>query len=144
VCLHIQHPVTLLLNNTIPCSLTVSKPEFADFVERQRASLLRLERPDLAGLIVEEDNETMENSYLIMDHNLCFLNCRGHAKVPTKPIPEIGLTVADIVLPSSHLCSLCNVPLHAALFAASVSGFSDLTLSAFAPRLSPRGMPGCT
>ena len=49
---------------------------------------------------VAEDNGLMQNSYLILDEELRFLNCEGGRKKPTKSILEVG--VAEALLQAGH------------------------------------------
>lgn len=72
------------LNGRDATDLVITDEEFAQFVERHRHQ---------PALIVE-DNDTMRNSYLLLDERLRFLNCRGGDKRPTRPITEIGVQAA--------------------------------------------------
>jgi len=44
--------------------------------------------------MVPEDNTLMQNSYLLLDENMCFLNCTSGAKVPSKSILTFGVDAA--------------------------------------------------
>jgi len=60
--------------------MVISKEQFQEFLDRH-ASL----NP------VAEDNETMMNSYLILDERMRFLNCQNGAKEPSKSILDVGV-----------------------------------------------------
>eukprot|EP00056_Hartaetosiga_gracilis_P014515 m.1660 g.1660 ORF g.1660 m.1660 type:complete len:362 (+) comp1596_c0_seq1:41-1126(+) len=57
--------------------MVVTKEQFDAFINRHKAR-----RP------IPEDNTTMKDSYLILNENLCFLNCTEGRKVPTKSLLE--------------------------------------------------------
>ncbi|GAM28399.1 hypothetical protein SAMD00019534_115750 [Acytostelium subglobosum LB1] len=44
--------------------------------------------------LVPEDNETMRDSYLILDEQMRFLDCTGGAKVPSESILKVGVNNA--------------------------------------------------
>ena len=44
--------------------------------------------------LVIEENDVMRNSYLLVDENMCFLNCADGGKKPTKSILEVGVEKA--------------------------------------------------
>lgn len=63
--------------------LVVSNEEFQRFLERHKAH-----NP------VAEDNDAMENSYLLLDEEMRFLNCQGGKKIPGRSIFEVGVHAA--------------------------------------------------
>lgn len=44
--------------------------------------------------LVPEPNELMRNSYLILDENMCFLNCQGGSKTPSESLLTVGVEKA--------------------------------------------------
>jgi len=44
--------------------------------------------------IVPENNEDMKDSYLILDEDMCFLNCTDGSKLPSQSIFEVGVEEA--------------------------------------------------
>lgn len=62
----------------------ISTEQFADFVARHRQT----------GVLVPESNETMQNSYLILDEKMRFLNCTLGAKTPSPSILDVPVEVA--------------------------------------------------
>ena len=66
-------------------ALTVTSEEFQAFLQRHRNSAAVRE------VLVPEDNETMKDSYLILDEYLCFLNCTTGGKVPSPSIREVSV-----------------------------------------------------
>ena len=69
-------------------ALTVTSEEFQGFLQRHRNSAAVRE------VLVPEDNETMKDSYLILDEYLCFLNCTTGGKVPSPSIREVSVARA--------------------------------------------------
>lgn len=64
--------------------LTITKHQFNDFLERHR---------DI-HCMVPESNEEMKDSYLILNEYLCFLNCTGGAKTPSRSIRDVTVRCA--------------------------------------------------
>lgn len=64
--------------------LFITTAQFDAFVDRHR---------DMECL-VPEDNATMQHSYLILDERLRFLDTSKGAKVPSDPVPEVGVQAA--------------------------------------------------
>lgn len=64
--------------------LLISQKTFEAYVARHRRD------PDVARVLVPEDNEHMRDSYLILDQHMRFLNCTTGAKIPTESILEGG------------------------------------------------------
>jgi radical S-adenosyl methionine domain-containing protein 2 len=63
--------------------LRVTDAEFDAFCQRHR---------ERHGLIMKpEPNDEMQNSYLLLDENMCFLNCAGGGKVPSESILQVGV-----------------------------------------------------
>ncbi len=62
----------------------ITNEQFESFVERHR---------DLE-CIVPENNETMKDSYLLLDEKLRFLNCSGGKKEPSESIMDVGVEKA--------------------------------------------------
>lgn len=50
-----------------------------------------LERHSQLACLVPESNEKMQNSYLILDEYMRFLDCRTGAKVPSKSLLDVGV-----------------------------------------------------
>ena len=61
----------------------ISEKQFQDFINRHRKN-----NP------VKEDNDTMRNSYIILDEHMRFLNNTGHKKTPSRSILEVGVEKA--------------------------------------------------
>lgn len=64
--------------------LTVTRSEFDRFVHRHAAQ----------KMLIPEPNEVMQNSYLLLDENLAFLNCAGGGKLPSRSILDCGVQEA--------------------------------------------------
>ncbi|GLB38710.1 putative radical SAM superfamily protein [Lyophyllum shimeji] len=64
--------------------LVISNDEFKAFLERHKEQ----------KCLVPEDNEAMENSYLLLDEEMRFLNCQGGKKVPGRSILKVGVQTA--------------------------------------------------
>jgi radical S-adenosyl methionine domain-containing protein 2 len=62
----------------------ITKQEFSSFIDRHR------QQP----FLIAEDNSSMQNSYLLLDERLRFLNCRHGDKRPSDSILEVGVTQA--------------------------------------------------
>lgn len=63
--------------------LRVIDAEFDAFCQRHR---------ERHGLIMKpEPNDEMQNSYLLLDENMCFLNCSDGGKVPSESILQVGV-----------------------------------------------------
>ena len=65
-------------------SLTIPDKSFQEFLERHA---------DI-DVLVPESNLAMKNSYLILDENMCFLNCTGGAKRPSPSIRKVSVSTA--------------------------------------------------
>jgi len=65
-------------------ALTISQERFDRFLERHRH----------LSCLVPEDNDRMVNSYLILDENLCFLNCTAGAKTPSQSLLDVPVISA--------------------------------------------------
>jgi len=65
-------------------SLTIPDKSFQEFLERHA---------DIK-VLVPESNTAMKNSYLILDENMCFLNCTGGAKRPSPSIRKVSVSTA--------------------------------------------------
>lgn len=63
----------------------VTKSQFDEFVKRHNVH---------KEVLVAESNELMQNSYLILDENMCFLNCSQGGKTPSKSILDVGVKQA--------------------------------------------------
>lgn len=59
----------------------ISDDEFNHFVERHSK----------LSCLVPESNEKMQNSYLILDEFMRFLDCRSGAKTPSKSLLDVGV-----------------------------------------------------
>lgn len=66
----------------------MSDAEFWAFVDRHRAD----ER--LSPILIPEPNDVMQNSYLLLDEDMCFLDCSGGGKVPSESILNVGVEAA--------------------------------------------------
>jgi radical S-adenosyl methionine domain-containing protein 2 len=66
----------------------ITKEQFDAYVERHKLSIAKPE------IMKEEDNDTMQSSYVLVDENGCFLDCSTGSKLPTKPILEVGVQAA--------------------------------------------------
>jgi len=66
--------------------LLISSEQFEAFKKRHSS----------VSCMVPEDNSLMQNSYLLLDENMCFLNCTSGAKVPSKSILAVGVDEALI------------------------------------------------
>ncbi|XP_063228183.1 S-adenosylmethionine-dependent nucleotide dehydratase RSAD2-like isoform X2 [Bacillus rossius redtenbacheri] len=62
----------------------VTDKQFADFLDRHRG----------VPTLVAEDNVKMQNSYLILDEYMRFLDCREGAKKPSPSILDVGVAAA--------------------------------------------------
>ncbi len=64
--------------------LQISRDEFDAFIARhsQQSSL------------IPEPNDVMQNSYLLLDEKLRFLDCSKNGKVPSQSILEVGVEQA--------------------------------------------------
>ncbi|KAF9465315.1 radical SAM enzyme [Collybia nuda] len=61
--------------------LVISKDEFQAFLTRHESQ----------KCLVPEDNDAMENSYLLLDEEMRFLNCTGGKKVPGRSLLMVGV-----------------------------------------------------
>ena len=64
--------------------LQVTSAQFQSFVQRH-ATLSQM---------IPEPNDLMQNSYLLLDENMCFLDCSGGGKVPSESILKVGVLPA--------------------------------------------------
>lgn len=65
--------------------LQVSREQFDAFIERHVHEQKAL---------IPEPNDVMQNSYLLLDEELRFLDCSGGGKVPSESILDVGVEVA--------------------------------------------------
>ena len=65
--------------------LTVSREQFNSFIQRHQG---------FDNILVPEPNELMQNSYLLLDEKLRFLNSANGGKVPTESILDVGVEKA--------------------------------------------------
>ena len=63
--------------------LRVTDEQFKAFCERHSARHAQVMKP--------EPNDEMQNSYLLLDENMCFLNCAKGGKVPSESILNVGV-----------------------------------------------------
>ena len=68
--------------------LVVSSEEFWSFVNRHRA------HETLDSVLIPEPNDVMQNSYLLLDEEMRFLDCSKGGKVPSDSILEVGIEKA--------------------------------------------------
>ena len=68
----------------------ITDEQFKSFCERHQG---------ITSMIPENNND-MENSYLLLDEQMRFLNCRGGTKVPTQSILDVSVHVR--VFPYQH------------------------------------------
>lgn len=64
--------------------LTVEKSEFDRFCDRHSS------QPSM----IPEPNDVMQNSYLLLDENMCFLDCSAGGKRPGRSILDVGVNKA--------------------------------------------------
>lgn len=64
--------------------LTVTDQQFWSFVHRH----------DTIECLVPEPNNLMQNSYLLLDEHMRFLDCSSGAKIPTSSILDVGVEAA--------------------------------------------------
>ena len=64
--------------------LVVNREQFDAFVQRH----------EHFDALIPEPNDVMQNSYLLLDENLCFLDCSEGGKVPSESILDVGVEVA--------------------------------------------------
>lgn len=64
--------------------LVITDDEFKAFLERHKSQ----------DCLVPEDNNAMENSYLLLDEEMRFLNCTGGKKIPGRSILTAGVQAA--------------------------------------------------
>ena len=65
-------------------SLTVTSEEYQAFLDRHRSF----------DVLVPESNRVMQNSYLLLDEDLRFLDCSDGGKVPSQSILDVGVQTA--------------------------------------------------
>jgi radical S-adenosyl methionine domain-containing protein 2 len=65
-------------------SLYITSDQFKTFVERHRA----------IPTLVPESNEQMQNSYLLLDERMRFLDCSKGGKIPGRSILEVDVATA--------------------------------------------------
>lgn len=76
-------------NKRVADDLVLTDAEFQRFVARhRRASAF------VASVIVPESNADMANSYVILDEYLRLLDTSSGAKIPSRPITEVGVEAA--------------------------------------------------
>lgn len=68
--------------------LVVSKTQFNEFVMRHETSGF------FENVLIPEPNDVMQNSYLLLDENMCFLDCSKGGKVPSESILDVGVEKA--------------------------------------------------
>ena len=71
--------------------LQPTREQFLTFVENNRQRFKELGYPDV---LIPEDNETMQNSYVLVDHKLRFLDSSKGSKIPSEPILDVGFKKA--------------------------------------------------
>ena len=71
--------------------LQPTNEQFLMFVENNKKRLEELGYPDV---LIPEDNRTMQNSYILIDHKLRFLDSSKGSKVPSEPILDVGFKKA--------------------------------------------------
>jgi len=62
----------------------ISKEQFQSFLDRH----------DSLGCLVPEPNDKMQNSYLVLDEELRFLDCSSNGKIPSDSILDVGVAKA--------------------------------------------------
>ncbi|VEU35606.1 unnamed protein product [Pseudo-nitzschia multistriata] len=67
--------------------LRVTDDEYQAFVDRHRPSFS-------SDVLIPESNAVMQNSYLLLDEDLRFLDCSAGGKVPSASILEVGVETA--------------------------------------------------
>mmetsp|Transcript_3302 Transcript_3302/g.6857 ORF Transcript_3302/g.6857 Transcript_3302/m.6857 type:complete len:388 (-) Transcript_3302:423-1586(-) len=68
--------------------LVVSREQFDAFAARHQESGL------FDDVLIPEPNDVMQNSYLLLDENMCFLDCSKGGKVPSESILDVGVEKA--------------------------------------------------
>lgn len=61
--------------------LVVTREQFDAFIKRHEG----------LDMLIPEPNDVMQNSYLLLDENLCFLDCSKGGKVPSESILDVGV-----------------------------------------------------
>lgn len=61
--------------------LQVSRSEFDAYCQRHEKQ----------SMLIPEPNDVMQNSYLLLDEELCFLDCSGGGKIPSESILKVGV-----------------------------------------------------
>lgn len=67
-------------------NLIVSKDQYDSFVQRHL--------PQFSTVLVPESNDVMQNSYLLLDEKLRFLDCSDGGKIPSESILKVGVEKA--------------------------------------------------
>ena len=67
--------------------LTITDDQYKSFVDRHRSHFS-------SKVLIPESNEVMQNSYLLLDEDLCFLDCSDGGKVPSASILDVGVETA--------------------------------------------------
>jgi radical S-adenosyl methionine domain-containing protein 2 len=67
--------------------LVISNDQFWSFVNRHRGK-------GVDDVLIPEPNDVMQNSYLLLDEELRFLDCSNGGKIPSKSILEVGVEAA--------------------------------------------------
>jgi radical S-adenosyl methionine domain-containing protein 2 len=70
------------LRNGLP--FRISSEQFQAFLKRHSSQ----------KCLVDESNAKMQNSYLMLDENMCFLNCAEGGKIPSESIFDVGVPAA--------------------------------------------------
>jgi len=62
----------------------IASDEFSQYLDRHKHQ----------KCLVPENNSEMQNSYLILDENMCFLDCSSAGKIPSPSILKVGVKEA--------------------------------------------------
>ncbi|KAH8114483.1 hypothetical protein DFH11DRAFT_221112 [Phellopilus nigrolimitatus] len=93
-CENIQVFQVLLLDSENTGKETGSLRDARDLVVTDVQFKAFLERHKDQKSLVPEDNDAMKDSYLLLDENLCFLNCQGGDKKPGRSVLKVGVAEA--------------------------------------------------
>lgn len=69
--------------------LVITDAEFWAFVHRHKGMDEKVD-----SVLIPEPNDVMQNSYLLLDEDMCFLDCSQGGKVPSQSILEVGVEKA--------------------------------------------------
>jgi len=72
--------------------LAITEEQFKTFIDKHKN----------VKSLVEESNDTMRNSYIILDEKLRFLNCSNGGKDPTPSILDVGVKKAYSMIFHDH------------------------------------------